>query len=68
MATAKQAKLSQKDLGLISDLLTYEQWAINKSRMYAGILTEPALKTLCKTLEANHSKNFTSLYDYLNAH
>ncbi|MFA5449401.1 MAG: hypothetical protein WC292_03075 [Clostridia bacterium] len=60
-------KLTEKELGLISDLLTYEQWAMKKSGMYAGVLTEPALKDLCKSLETNHSKNFQNLYNYLNA-
>ena len=64
---AAKAKMTQKDLSLISDLLSYEQWAMKKSAMYGGMLTEPALKDLCKTLETNHSKNFNDLFNYLNA-
>jgi 5-bromo-4-chloroindolyl phosphate hydrolysis protein len=59
--------LSQKDLGLLSDLLTYEDWAAKKSRMYAKTLTDPDLQNICKTLEENHTKNFNELYNFLNA-
>lgn len=62
-----KAKLTQKELGLLSDLLTYEQWAKQKSKMYAGMLTEPALKELCKTLETNHNKCFNDLFNHLNS-
>lgn len=67
MAPKANKQLTEKELGLISDILTYEQWATKKSGMYSAILTEPALKDLCKSLETNHSKNFTDLYNYLNA-
>jgi hypothetical protein len=58
--------LTQKDLGLLSDLLTYEQWAVKKCRMYGQTLTDPALQGLCRSLEERHSKNFNELYNYLN--
>lgn len=59
--------LSQKDLGAISDLLTYEQLAATKCKMYGKSLTDPELQSICKTLEENHTKNFNELYNFLNA-
>lgn len=59
--------LSQKDLGLLSDLLAYEQWAVKKSQMYGKTLSDPELQGMCKTLEENHQKNFNELYNFLNA-
>lgn len=59
--------LSQKDLGLLADLLTYEQWAAKKSKMYGESLKDPDIQNICKTLEQNHTKNFNELYNFLNA-
>lgn len=62
-----KVSLSQKDLGLLSDLMTYEQWAAKKSQKYGASLTDPDLQNICKTLEENHTKNFNELYNFLNA-
>lgn len=61
----KKVSLTQKDLSLLNDLLTYEQWAAKKSQMYSESLTDPALKQMCKTLEENHNKNFQALFSLL---
>lgn len=66
MAPAK-SKLTQKELSLISDILTYEQWAMKKSQMYSGMFAETVLKDLSRNLETTHSKNYTDLFNYLNA-
>lgn len=57
--------LTQKELGILNDLLSYEQMAAKKSKMYGETLTDPALKKLCKTLEDNHNKNFQALLKLL---
>lgn len=62
-----KVSLTQKDLGLLTDLLTYEQWAAKKCQMYGQSLTDPAIQGMCKTLEENHTKNFNELYNFLNA-
>jgi hypothetical protein len=64
---ANDISLSQKDLSVISDLLSYEQLAMAKSKMYRKSLTDPELQNICKTLEENHQKNFNELYNFLNA-
>ena len=64
---AKNLQLTQKDLGVLSDLLTYEQWAGKKCCMYAQTLTDPALQGLCKSMEENHKRNYNDLYNFLNA-
>ena len=67
MAAAKTT-LTQKDLSLLSDLMTYEQWAAKKSQAYSKSLTDPVLQGMCRTLEENHNKNFSELYNFLKAH
>jgi len=62
-----KAMLTQKDLSLITDLLSYEQWAAKKSQMYGQTLTDPQLQGLCKTLSDNHTRNFNELINFLNA-
>lgn len=57
--------LSEKDLSVLSDLLTYEQWAAKKSQMYGSSLQDPESKGLCKMCEQNHTKNFDKLYNFL---
>lgn len=59
--------LSQKDLGLLADLLNYEQLAAKKSKIYRESLTDPEMQDICKTLEENHTKNFNELYNFLNS-
>jgi len=63
----EKTMLTQKDLSLLTDLMTYEQWASKKSHMYGQSLSDPDLQGLCKTLEDNHTKNFNELYNFLNA-
>lgn len=59
------ANLSSKDLGLIGDLMNYEQLAAKKAKEYSESLTDCELVKLCKTLEQNHNKNFDELYKLL---
>lgn len=65
---AKKATMTEKDLSLLNDLLTYEQWACKKSQMYGKALTDPVLQGICRTLEENHTNNFNELYNFLKAH
>ncbi len=59
--------LTQKDLSLLSDLMTYEQWAAKKSKLCASMVKDADIQNICKTLEENHTKNFNELYNFLNA-
>ena len=63
----QKVQLTTKDLSLLSDLLTYEQWAAKKSQMYGAQLQDPAMKSMCKKLEQNHNNNFNALFDFLNS-
>ena len=65
--TQTNITLTDKDLSLISDLLTYEQWAIKKSALCADMVKDADIQNICKTLEENHTKNFNELYNFLNA-
>lgn len=65
---AEKTSLTQKDLSLLSDLMTYEQWAAKKSQAYGKSLTDPVLQGICKTLEENHNKNFNELFNFLKSH
>ena len=63
---SNNVSLSQKDLGVLSDLLTYEQLAAKKCKLYGESLKDPELAGMCRTLEENHTKNFNELYSFLN--
>lgn len=55
-----------KDLTLISDILTYEQAAAKKSKMYGKTLTDPELQALAMDLYEKHQKRYKTLLDFLN--
>lgn len=57
--------LTAKEVTMISDLLTYEESACKKARLYSRLLTEPALGEKFKKLADNHEKRFQALLELL---
>ena len=55
-----------KDLTVLSDILTYEQAAAKKSKMYSQSLTDPELQALATGLYERHQKRYKTLLDFLN--
>ncbi|MFW6312131.1 MAG: hypothetical protein ACOC1K_07850 [Nanoarchaeota archaeon] len=61
------AKLSSKDLSIISDLLTYEQWAAKKSQLFSQSIQDPEIQGFCKKLQETHKKHFDAVFNFLNS-
>lgn len=57
--------LTAKEVTLISDLLTYEENACKKARLYSKQMTDPAVLEQLKTLADNHEKRFNALLNLL---
>ncbi|MBE5756945.1 MAG: spore coat protein [Clostridiales bacterium] len=58
-------KLTGKEVTIISDLLTMEESAIKKAKVYSKTLTNKELAGVFKTLEENHQKRFNDLLNLL---
>ena len=58
-------KLTVKEASLVSDLLTYEEQACKKARLYARTLTDKDLAAKFNKLADNHEKRFNALFDLL---
>ncbi|MBR2614767.1 MAG: spore coat protein [Clostridia bacterium] len=59
------SKLTGKEVTIISDLLTMEESAIKKAKVYSKTLTSKELTEVFKTLEENHQKRFNDLLNLL---
>lgn len=59
-------EFTAKDLTVLGDILTYEQAAAKKSRMYSQSLTDPELQELTAGLYERHQKRYKTLLDFLN--
>ncbi len=57
--------LTTKEVTLVSDLMTIEQTACKKARLYARILTDVNLAEKLNEIADNHEKRFNSLYGLL---
>lgn len=57
--------LTTKELTLVSDLLTYEESACKKARLYQRTLTDQDLQIVLKRIGDNHEKRFKSLLEML---
>lgn len=57
--------LTQKEVTLISDLLTYEESACKKARIYSKTLTDQALAESFTKIADNHEKRFNALLNLL---
>ncbi len=59
------AKLTEKEVNFIADLLTHESTACKKARLYAKTITDAEIsQTFCKIAE-NHEKRFNSLLNVI---
>ena len=57
--------LTTKEATLISDLLTMEESACKKARLYSRILTDKDLARQFTTIADNHERRFNALYELL---
>ena len=57
--------LTVKEASLISDLMTIEESACKKARLYSRTLTDKSLAESFKRIADNHEKRFNALFDLL---
>jgi hypothetical protein len=57
--------LTTKEATLISDLMTMEEAACKKARLYSRILTDATLAKEFSKIADNHEKRFNALFDLL---
>ena len=57
--------LTTKECTLIGDLLTLEENACKKARLYSRIMTDPALAEKMGKIADNHEKRFNALLEML---
>ena len=57
--------LTQKELTLLHDLLTLEECATKKARLYARTVTDMKLAEEFKKIADNHHARFNDLYNLL---
>lgn len=57
--------LTTKEATLIGDLLTYEEQACKKARLYSKILTDKDLASSFSKIADNHEKRFNALLEML---
>ena len=57
--------LTTKEATLISDLLTMEESACKKARLYSRTLTDTGLAHTFKQIADNHEKRFNALLELL---
>ncbi len=58
--------LTAKDLDVLSHVLTAEEMACKKARVYANTLTDAALAGEMEKIALAHEQRFTALYTMLN--
>lgn len=57
--------LTTKEVPLLADLLTYEECAVKKARLYARISTNPKLAECFNHIAEGHLKRFNELFELL---
>ncbi len=57
--------LTTKEATLIHDLLTYEESACKKARLYARTLTDPKLAESFSKIADNHETRFNALFELI---
>ncbi len=60
------AKMTAKDLDVLTHVLTGEEMACKKARIYSNTLTDTALAEEMERIACAHEKRFTALYAILN--
>ena len=58
-------KLTSKEVTIISDLLTYEEMAVKKAKLYSKTLTEQSVAEAFEKILQNHEKRFKDLLNLL---
>ena len=58
-------KITTKEAGLISDLLTYEEQACKKARLYSKTAIDKGLAETFTAIADNHQKRFNDLLELL---
>ncbi len=58
-------KITTKEAGLISDLLTYEEQACKKARLYSKTAMDKGLAETFTAIADNHQKRFNDLLELL---
>ncbi|MBO5286251.1 MAG: hypothetical protein J6B16_05075 [Clostridia bacterium] len=57
--------LTAKEVTLISDLLTYEETACQKARLYSKQITDPKVSERFEKIAQNHEKRFNAILNLL---
>ena len=57
--------LTTKEATIIGDLLTYEESACKKARLYSRIMTEPTVAEAFGRIADNHERRFNALLNLL---
>lgn len=57
--------LTAKDIDVLSHVLTAEEMACKKARIYANTLTDAALAQEMERISCDHAERFTALYGIL---
>ena len=57
--------LTEKEATLISDLLTMEETAFKKARLYSRTITDPDIADAFTRLAEGHKQRFNALFDLL---
>ena len=58
--------LTAKDVDVLTQILTGEEMACKKARIYANTLTDVALAQEMERIACAHAERFTALYTMLN--
>ena len=57
--------LTTKEIAFIADLLTAEENASKKARLYSRIMTNPKVAESFKEIADNHERRFNALYELI---
>lgn len=57
--------LTTKEATIVADLLTYEEQACKKARLYSRTITDKGLADAFNKIADNHERRFNALFDLL---
>ena len=60
-----QSMLTEKEVAVISDLLTFEQAAFKKCKLYSRTITDPENSECLKRIAKNHKQRFDALFNLI---
>ena len=58
-------KLTEKEVNMISDLLTFESTVCKKARLYSKTITDGEIAAKMEQVANNHQKRFNSLLNII---